>query len=97
MGFEVDTSEVRRAAKEIKRVAQNVRTLSDQDVKRMQVGVIQNLEGETANAITEVLNDLSADIIRISAGLSDIEKALLDYAERVEEADRKAEQEIKAN
>lgn len=97
MGFEVDTSEVRRAAKEIKQVAQNVRALSDQDVKRMQNEVDQNLEGETANAIAGVLSDLSADIRRISSGLRDIEKALLDYAEAVEEADRKAKQEIESN
>jgi len=97
MGFEVDTSEVRRAAKEIKRIAESVSVLSSQNVNRMQSSVSQNLEGETADAIAEVLSDLSVDIRRISAALSDVQEALIDYAERIEEADEKAKREIEAN
>ena len=97
MGFEVDTSEVRRAAKEIKKIAENVGALSSQNVNRMQNSVSENLEGETADAITEVLGDLSSDIRRISAALNDVQEALIDYAERIEEADREAKRQIEAN
>jgi len=97
MSFEVDTGEVRRAAKEIRKIAENVGALSSQNVQRMRSSVDQNMEGATADAISEVLSDLSSDIRRISSGLNDVYKALLDYAERIEEADRKAKEEIEAN
>ncbi|MBP3522970.1 MAG: WXG100 family type VII secretion target [Clostridia bacterium] len=97
MGFEVDTREVRRAAREIKRIAGSVRELSDQSVAQMQISVADNLEGETADAIAEVLTDLNMDIRKISAGLSDVQKALLDYAKRVEEADEEAKKTIESN
>lgn len=91
MGYEVDTSEVRKAAKEIRGIASEVKQLSSQNVKKMQSSVEENLEGETAAALTEVLNELSKDISKIGAGLDAIQNALYDYAERVEEADREAE------
>lgn len=97
MGFEVDTREVRRAAREIKRIAGNVKELSEQSVAKMQSSVADNLEGETADAIAEVLADLNMDIRKISAGLSDVQKALLDYAKRVEEADEEAKKTIESN
>lgn len=97
MGFEVDTSEVRKAAKEIRKIAENVGALSSQNVNRMRSNVDQNMEGATAEAISEVLADLSSDIRRISSGLNDVYQALLDYAERIEEADRQAKEEIEAN
>ena len=94
MSFEVDTAEVRRAAKEIREIADNVKRLSSQDVRRMQSSVEENLEGETATALTEVLALLASDIKKISSGLDAIQEALYDYAERVEEADEEAEKMI---
>ena len=94
MSFEVDTHEVRRAAKEIKKIADSVSQLSTQNVRRMQNTVEDNLAGETAMALSEVLALLSADIKKISSGLDAIQDALYDYAERVEEADREAKEKI---
>lgn len=96
MAFEVDTREVRRAAGEIKRIANSVKELSDHNVAQMQHSVADNLEGETAEAIAEVLSDLNSDIRKISAGLNDVQKALLEYARRVDEADEKAEKTIQS-
>ncbi|MGN0996875.1 MAG: WXG100 family type VII secretion target [Candidatus Ventricola sp.] len=97
MSVKVDTSEVRRAAREVKRIAGNVRELSDQRVAKMRTTVSENLEGETAEAIAGVLADLSSDIRTISAGLKDVQAALLEYAQRVDEADEAAERLINSN
>lgn len=90
MDFQVDTAEVRKAAAEIKAIADDVRQLSHGNVARMQSSVEETLKGDTANAIVEVLKTLSADIGKIGSGLDNIQSELLKYVERVEEADRKA-------
>lgn len=94
MGYEVDTDEVRRAAEQIKNIAANVRQLSAQNVRTMQSSVEENLNGETADALKTVLEELSADISKIGNGLDAIQKALYEYAKRVEAADAAAERAI---
>lgn len=95
MGYEVDTDEVRRVARAIKGIAEDVKSLSTSNVRSMQNSVEDNLRGETAQALTEVLADLSSDIAKIGSGLDSIQKALYDYARRVEKADREAEEKIR--
>ncbi|MBE5801785.1 MAG: hypothetical protein E7319_05790 [Clostridiales bacterium] len=95
MGFEVDTAEVRRVADEIKAIAGEVKQLSSTNVNRMKDSVEENLRGETADAIREALNNLSADIKSIGGGLDGIQKALYEYIRRVEAADRAAEEAIR--
>lgn len=90
MDFQVDTAEIRKAAAEIKAIADDVRQLSQNNVARMQNSVEEKLEGDTADAIMEVLQTLSADIGKIGSGLNSIQKELLKYIERIEEADRAA-------
>lgn len=95
MGYEVDTDEVRRAAAQIKKIAASVRQLSTQNVRTMQSSVDENLNGEAADALKNVLDELSMDISKIGNGLDAIQKALYEYAKRVEAADAAAEQAIR--
>ena len=95
MGFEVDTAEVKKVAREIKAIANDVRQLSSGNVSQMKSNVEENLHGETAEAIKQVLDDLAADIKKIGGGLDAVEKALQEYVKRIEEADRKAENVIR--
>lgn len=90
MSFEVDTAEVKRVAEEIKAIAGEVRQLSRSNVSRMQSNVEENLKGDTANAIMEVLQDLSNDITKIGSGLDTIQRELMEYVKRLEAADRAA-------
>lgn len=94
MSIEVDTREVRRAAQEIRRVAGSVMELSERNVASMQGDVAEYMEGETADALLEVLNQLSADIQKVATGLFEVQRALEAYAKRIDEADEKAKRMI---
>ena len=91
----VDTYEVRRTARQIAQIAGEVEGLSTRNVRSIQSSIDENFKGEAANALTEVLADLSADIRRISGGLDAIQKKLKKYADSVEEAAKEAADAIK--
>ena len=95
MDYQVNTEEVRRAARELRAVEEEVRNLSSQNVRTMQAGVQESMEGETAEALNKILEELSADISKISSGIDAVRRALLDYAQRVEEADEKIQKLIR--
>lgn len=97
MDYQVNTDEVRRVAREVRRIADEVKSLSAQNVRSMTASVKESLEGETAVALTDILSDLSSDITKIGSGLDAVQRALTDYAARVEEADRKIQQMIQDN
>lgn len=94
-GMILDSYEVRRAANQVGQIARDVSRLATSNVRSMQDSVEENLRGEAANALDEVLGDLSGDIRKISAGLDNIQRALLELARRAEEAEREAEQVIR--
>ena len=91
----VDTDEVRRAARQIAKIAGEVEGLSTRSVRSIQSNIDENFKGEAADALTEVLADLSSDIRRISGGLDMIQKKLKKYADSVEEAAKEAADAIK--
>lgn len=91
----VDTDEVRRAARQIAKIAGEVEGLSTRNVRSIQSNIDENFKGEAADALTEVLADLSSDIRRISGGLDTIQKKLRKYTDSVEEAAREAADAIK--
>ncbi len=94
MSFEYNSEEVRRVAKEIERIAQNVKKLSTDNVKKMRGTVQDSLKGDAANALEDVLTDLSSDINKIGNGLDGLYKALMEYARRAELADLAAKKAI---
>lgn len=91
----VDTYEVRRTARQIAQIASEVEGLSTRSVRSIQSSIDEHFKGEAADALTEVLSDLSSDIRRISGGLDAIQKKLKKYADSVEEAAREAADAIK--
>ncbi|MBR2942562.1 MAG: WXG100 family type VII secretion target [Clostridia bacterium] len=95
MAVDINTDEIRRVAKEVKEISGNAKRLSSVNLRNMQSSVEDNLEGDMAKALKKVLSELSDDIDVISRGLESIQSALYKYAERVEEADRKAQEAIK--
>lgn len=95
MDYQVNTEEIRRAARQIREIAADVKSLSAQRVRGMQSGVRENLTGETAEAAYDMLASLAADISRIGAGLDAVQSTLSEYADRVEAADEKISQMIK--
>lgn len=96
MAVDINTEEIRRVAKEIKEISANTRKLSNVNLRSMRSSVEEELEGEMAKALFTVLGELSNDIAAISGGLESIQTALLKYADAVDEADRKAQEAIKA-
>ena len=93
-GVNVNTEEVRRAAKQIRQVAATVKDLYNSDVRGMKNSLQGRAEGEMANALNEVLDELGNDILKISQSLSTIEARLESYAKAVDEADRRAAEKI---
>ena len=95
MAVDINTEEIRRVAREIQTIASNTQKLSSVNLRNMRSCVEEELEGEMARALLSVLGELSGDIAAISGGLDSIRAALLKYADRVDEADRKAQEAIK--
>lgn len=84
---EIDTAEIRRLARQIGSVANEVNNLASNDVRSMKTTVSDELRGETANALQNALSELSGDIEKVSDGLQKVRSSLDAYARRVEEID----------
>ena len=97
MGYDIDTDEIRRAARKIGNIADSVQDLSTDDIPAIEHGLDGNFEGEAAKALEEVLADLKKDVKSLSSGLKAIQRELLAYAKRVDDADAKAAQLIGSN
>lgn len=94
--FEVDTAKVRKAAREVQRIAETVRALAENQVKQMRTTVQDNLEGKAADALASELADLSGDIQKIAGALNTVQSTLRAYAAAVEEADRQSAANMKS-
>lgn len=92
--FEVDTAKVRQAARSIRAVAQQVQSLAKSNVAAMRSTVESELQGSTADALQEMLQELGNDVSKIAAALNTIQGVLTDYAERVEAEDARMAQQI---
>ncbi|MDO5377593.1 MAG: WXG100 family type VII secretion target [Clostridia bacterium] len=88
--MEYDTAAIRRVARQVGRAASEIRATATSDVSAVINGLSGHFEGEAADALHEELADLSSDLKRLASGLNSVEKELMDYAARLEEADRQA-------
>lgn len=88
--MEYDTAAIRRVAKQVGGAASEIQSTAASNVNAVINGLSGNFEGEAAEALHEELKDLGSDLSRLAKGLSNIEKELLNYAARLEEADRQA-------
>lgn len=84
-----DSAEVRRAAQKILACANSVNQSAAPKVRSVRNDVDDSFEGAAANALKNRLSDIDADIRTIVSGLNLLHRALMTYAEALEEADRK--------
>lgn len=90
MGYDIDTGEIRRIARQIKAIAGSVGELSAADIPAIQQGLEGSFEGEAAKALEEALLTLRSDVGRLSGGLNGIQQELMAYAARIDAADEAA-------
>ena len=97
MSYDIDTEAIRRVARKIGSIATSVQDLSTDDIPTIERSLDGYFEGEAAKALEEVLGDLKKDVKGMGNGLKAIQRELLAYAKRVDEADEKAAQLISSN
>lgn len=84
-----DTGEIRRAARKIKSCAENLADSAEPKLNRVRREIPDNFQGKAAEALSERVDDLYSDVRSIGKGLKSLYRALINYAEALEEADRK--------
>lgn len=94
MTGEYDTAEIRLCARRIAAAASEVRELGQRDVRRVSENLGTGFKGLAADALNERLGVVGSDIVRISRGLDAVQRELLAFARRLDEADRKVAREI---
>lgn len=94
MGAEYDTSEIRRVAKRIGAVSDQVAAVSKDALERISAEIPHTMKGETAEALNERVTLASDDIRRIAGRLAGIRDLLIKFARLLDEADEKAKGEI---
>ncbi len=92
--MDYNTSEIRRVARQISSVASSVRSLSDDDIKRMRQSVDGQLSGKAADGLSGELSEMSGDINSLATSLSSIASELKRYAARLDAADAAAKRTI---
>lgn len=93
--MDVNTAEIRSVARRIRSAAETISSLASGDIRRMMQMAQESLQGLTADKLQHVLGELGSDFSSIASGLHTISQELMDYARRVDEADRQAEKIIK--
>lgn len=84
-----DTGEIRRAAKKIYRCAQSVKESAAPGLKSIRSELPETFCGRTADALSERLEDIHSDVATISNSLESLCRALMKYADALDEADRR--------
>lgn len=92
--LQFNTQEVRQAARRVKAAANSMNQIAGGSIKRRISDVSTQLQGDTADALIQVLSDLSSDISGIAQGLERVSNALYAFARKLEEDDQKLKQHI---
>lgn len=89
MAVTYDTGEIRRAARKIKSCAETLADSAEPKLNRVRSEIPENFQGKAAEALSDRVDDLYKDVRTIGGGLKSLYRALMNYAEALEEADRK--------
>ena len=84
-----NTSEIRAAARKIDNLADQLQSVRTSKVTKVSSSA-KPLKGETANALQNQLDSLSADILSVRKNLDQCAAELYDFARRLDIADAKA-------
>ncbi len=84
-----DTREIRRAARQIRSFADSINETASSKLSAGQGEIEESLRGMTAEALSERLKNIKSDVGTISNGLEALYRALMRYADALDEADRK--------
>ena len=87
--MEYNTSEIRAAARKIDNLADQLQSVRTSKVTKASSNA-KPLKGETANALQNQLDSLSADILSVRKNLDQCAAELYDFARRLDIADAKA-------
>lgn len=90
----IDTEEIRCIMSKVSSISDEVRCLSDVNVRAMKGTVENSLKGEAAEALMQRLEEISSDIIKISGSLKTVKNALNAYIKAVEKADAELSERI---
>ena len=84
-----NTSEIRAAARKIDNLADQLQSVRTSKVTKVSSNA-KPLKGDTANALQNQLDSLSADILSVRKSLDQCAAELYDFARRLDIADAKA-------
>lgn len=88
-GVTYDTAEIRRAARQIRSCAQSVANSAEPKLRSIRGDIPNSFRGKAADALSDRLKDISSDVETISDGLEALYRALMRYADALDEADRR--------
>ncbi len=91
-----DTAAIRRAARTLETIASKIKAEADKDAKSIRSD-LNALNGSTANAIDDVMDELVSKLKKTSSGIISCATVLRDYADKLDEADEKAQALISSN
>jgi len=80
--------ELRQTADLVNKAAEKVRGAGEDSVERVRGGLSGVFRGEAADALDHELSSLRSDLRQLAGGLTAIGNELMDYARRLEKADR---------
>lgn len=95
MSTVTDSVKIRALAQRISRAASAVAGVKTDSLQRIPGEMPANFRGDAADALTDEVEKLMADVSSVSAGLTALSRELYNLAYRVEQADREAEQAIR--
>ena len=89
-----DSDELRYLSSKIGEAGENLASVSSRTLTRMMTDLLERLHGETADALTEVTEELNGCIKETVGEIGNISVSLRKYAELLEETDRRIAEEI---
>lgn len=89
-----DTAEIRVTARRVLAAANEVGDLSSRNLRQVIANLDEGFKGIAADALNTRLEEVSVDITGISRGLENVYRELMDFARRLDAADREIENRI---
>ena len=90
MGSEYDTAKIRKLAKQVGLVAENVADIRSRTESAVRQEIPDNFTGSAADALSDALSEWSGDVRNISSGLTQLKNTLYALAKRLDEIDAAA-------